>query len=265
MTCGQARFPIAPSKFKFAQHGKCGMWVSELLPWTGEDGRRHVLHPLDAHRGDQPRAGHHATCRPATRSPAGRASASWASLRPRLAQREPADVRRARRQADQHASRCRRSPRGCGQSGYLPGEHAGVSFRSERRSDPVHQQPAGRPDRRPPQDARRPQGAQRDELPAGRRSRNAHAHPAVRDGLPHAGQRAGTDRPRARSRKRRSSSTATRRRSPAPSPTPCCMARRLVERGVRFVQIYHNNWDTHGNVAGRLPDQCRTSTSRATA
>jgi hypothetical protein len=35
------------------------------------------------------------------------------------------------------------------------------------------------------------------------------------------------------------------------------MARRLVERGVRFVQVYHNNWDTHGNVAGRLPDQCR--------
>jgi hypothetical protein len=35
------------------------------------------------------------------------------------------------------------------------------------------------------------------------------------------------------------------------------MARRLVERGVRFVQIYHNNWDTHNNVAGRLPDQCK--------
>src|SRR6266404_7622764 len=36
MTSGQARFPIAPSKFKFAQHGKCGMWVSELLPWTAK-------------------------------------------------------------------------------------------------------------------------------------------------------------------------------------------------------------------------------------
>ena len=35
------------------------------------------------------------------------------------------------------------------------------------------------------------------------------------------------------------------------------MARRLVERDVRFVQIYHNNWDTHSNVSGRLPDQCR--------
>jgi uncharacterized protein (DUF1501 family) len=34
------------------------------------------------------------------------------------------------------------------------------------------------------------------------------------------------------------------------------LARRMVDRGVRFVQIYHNNWDTHGNVAGRLPDQC---------
>jgi uncharacterized protein (DUF1501 family) len=26
---------------------------------------------------------------------------------------------------------------------------------------------------------------------------------------------------------------------------------------VRFVQIYHNNWDHHANVAGRMPDQCR--------
>ncbi|MEO1984600.1 MAG: DUF1501 domain-containing protein, partial [Fuerstiella sp.] len=35
------------------------------------------------------------------------------------------------------------------------------------------------------------------------------------------------------------------------------MARRLSERGVRFVQVYHNNWDHHSNVAGRMPDQCR--------
>src|SRR5687768_7951397 len=36
MTSGQARFPVAPSKFKFAQHGQCGMWVSELLPNTAK-------------------------------------------------------------------------------------------------------------------------------------------------------------------------------------------------------------------------------------
>ena len=34
MTSGQKRFPIAPSKYKFAQHGQCGMWVCELLPYT---------------------------------------------------------------------------------------------------------------------------------------------------------------------------------------------------------------------------------------
>ncbi len=34
MTSGQARFPIAPSMYKFAQHGDSGMWVSELLPAT---------------------------------------------------------------------------------------------------------------------------------------------------------------------------------------------------------------------------------------
>ncbi|MBV8879839.1 MAG: DUF1501 domain-containing protein, partial [Planctomycetaceae bacterium] len=36
MTSGQVRFPIAPSKFAFARHGKSGMWVSELLPWTAK-------------------------------------------------------------------------------------------------------------------------------------------------------------------------------------------------------------------------------------
>ena len=32
MTSGQKRFPVAPTKFKFRQHGKSGAWVSELLP-----------------------------------------------------------------------------------------------------------------------------------------------------------------------------------------------------------------------------------------
>ena len=34
MTSGQARFPIAPSVFKFHQYGQNGTWVSELLPYT---------------------------------------------------------------------------------------------------------------------------------------------------------------------------------------------------------------------------------------
>ena len=36
MTAGQESFPVAPSIFKFAQHGKSGAWVSELLPHTAQ-------------------------------------------------------------------------------------------------------------------------------------------------------------------------------------------------------------------------------------
>jgi hypothetical protein len=34
------------------------------------------------------------------------------------------------------------------------------------------------------------------------------------------------------------------------------LARRMVERGVRVVQILHRGWDQHGNIAGDLPAQC---------
>ncbi len=37
----------------------------------------------------------------------------------------------------------------------------------------------------------------------------------------------------------------------------CLLARRLAERDVRFVQIFHRGWDQHGNLPGDLPNQCR--------
>jgi uncharacterized protein (DUF1501 family) len=37
----------------------------------------------------------------------------------------------------------------------------------------------------------------------------------------------------------------------------CVMARRLAERGVRFVQVYHRGWDVHGNLPEVLPAQCK--------
>ena len=36
MTAYQAKFPTAPSLFQFAQHGKSGTWLSELLPHTAK-------------------------------------------------------------------------------------------------------------------------------------------------------------------------------------------------------------------------------------
>ncbi len=59
MTSGQARFPIAPSKYKFARHGQSGTWVSELLPWTAQARRRDRADQDGLDRGDQPRSGRH--------------------------------------------------------------------------------------------------------------------------------------------------------------------------------------------------------------
>jgi uncharacterized protein (DUF1501 family) len=36
----------------------------------------------------------------------------------------------------------------------------------------------------------------------------------------------------------------------------CVLARRLVERGVRFVQLYHRGWDQHGSLPGGIKSQC---------
>ena len=44
----------------------------------------------------------------------------------------------------------------------------------------------------------------------------------------------------------------------------CLLARRLAERGVRFIQVYHSGWDHHSNVAGGLKTQCG-QTDRACA
>ncbi len=44
----------------------------------------------------------------------------------------------------------------------------------------------------------------------------------------------------------------------------CLLSRRLIERGVRFVQIFHESWDQHGNLTADLKKNC-LATDRASA
>ncbi len=46
-------------------------------------------------------------------------------------------------------------------------------------------------------------------------------------------------------------------KTPGTFAASALLARRMVERGVRVVQILHRGWDQHGNIAGDLPAQCR--------
>ncbi len=45
----------------------------------------------------------------------------------------------------------------------------------------------------------------------------------------------------------------------------CLLARRLVERGVRFVEIFHEAWDQHGNLVNDLKRNCQDTDQAAAA
>ncbi len=53
-------------------------------------------------------------------------------------------------------------------------------------------------------------------------------------------------------------------RNPGTFAANCLVARRLAERGVRFIQLYHPGWDQHGNLQGGISNQAR-ETDRASA
>ncbi|MAI71857.1 MAG: sulfatase [Rhodopirellula sp.] len=45
----------------------------------------------------------------------------------------------------------------------------------------------------------------------------------------------------------------------------CLLARRLAERGVRFIQLYHSGWDHHSNVENGIKKQCKQTDQACTA
>jgi len=53
-------------------------------------------------------------------------------------------------------------------------------------------------------------------------------------------------------------------RNPGTYAANCLLARRLIENDVKFVQLYHQGWDQHGNLPGGIKNQCR-ATDQASA
>jgi uncharacterized protein (DUF1501 family) len=53
-------------------------------------------------------------------------------------------------------------------------------------------------------------------------------------------------------------------RTPGTFAANCLLARRLAERGVRFIQLYHQGWDHHGSLPSAIRNQC-TETDQASA
>jgi len=254
MTSGQKRFPIAPSKYKFRQYGGNGMHVSELLPYTARmvDEMCFIRSMHTEAINHEPAISFMQTGNQITGRPALGAWASYGlgSLNENLPTFVVLVAKPTNTEQVQAISARIWS------AGYLPGEHSGVSFRTG--GDPILyiNNPPGVP------------AEVRRRTLDGLRQLNEMNYQSVGDPETHTriqqyelAFRMQSSVPDLTAVENEPASTyalyGDEAKKPGSFAHTALLARRMVERGVRFVQIYHNNWDTHGNVAGRLPDQCK--------
>jgi hypothetical protein len=54
-------------------------------------------------------------------------------------------------------------------------------------------------------------------------------------------------------------------RKPGTFAANCLLARRLAEKGVKFIQLYHRDWDHHGNLPNALPVKCKETDQSSAA
>jgi hypothetical protein len=254
MTSGQAKFPVAPSKYTFNQYGQCGRWVSELLPHTAK-----VVDDIALIKTVRTNAINHdpaCTFVMTGSEIAGRPSlGSWLSY----------GLGAETNNLPSFVALMPRYPSGSnGQAlysrlwgaGFLPGKHAGVVLRSA--GDPVLylDNPPGvtRDDRR----------AMLDTL----EKLNANSFKLVGDpdiqtriAQYEMSFRLQASVPELTDLSKESKATmdlyGPAAKNPGSFASSALLARRLVERGVRAVQIMHRGWDSHGNLPAELSNQCR--------
>jgi hypothetical protein len=255
MTSGQARFPIAPSKYQFAQAGQCGMWMNtQLLPnlakkadeicWMRSLHTEAINHePAIAAM----QTGNQVPGRPCLGSWASYGLGSMNEDLPTFVVLVAVPSNREQEQAI--SSRL-------WSSGYLPGEHAGVSFRSK--GDPILY--IGNP----PGVSSQIRKQTIDNLNAINRlkfEQLGDPETYTRMQQYEMAFRMQSSVPELTDLSRETEQTfelyGEQARKPGTFANTVLMARRLAERGVRFIQVYHNNWDHHSNVNGRMPDQCK--------
>ncbi|MGQ9917853.1 MAG: DUF1501 domain-containing protein [Bryobacteraceae bacterium] len=255
MTSGQSRFPIAPSIFKFARHGSCGAEVSELLPFTAR-----MVDDICIIRSMHTEAINHEPAITFIQTGsmiAGRPCiGSWLAYGLGSMNRDlPTFVVLTASHTHPKANVQAISAR-LWSSGFLSGEYSGVALRST--GDPVLfiKNPEGVP-----------AGIRRRMLDGLKRLNEIEAErwndPDTRVRLEQYEMafRMQTSVPELTDLSQEPPGVKEMYGPEVDKPGTfaycALMARRLVERGVRFVQIYHRGWDVHGNLPDVLPSQCR--------
>ena len=253
MTANQKSFPIAASKFKFARHGKSGAWVSELMPHTAKVADKICF--ITSMHTDAINHDPAITFIQTGSQQAGRPSiGAWTSYGLGSENQDlPAFVvlvsRGTGRPDDQPLYE-----RLWG-AGMLPSKYQGVKFRSN--GDPVLHlsNPPGVSDV-----TRR--GMLDDLAGLNELKLNAWGDPeiATRIAQYELAYRMQRSVPRLMDTSDETQETldlyGPNVRKPGTYAANCLMARRLAERDVRFIQLFHMGWDQHSNLPKQLPGQC---------
>ncbi|MGE0142134.1 MAG: DUF1501 domain-containing protein [Planctomycetota bacterium] len=261
MTSGQSSLPLVPSKFRFTHHGNRdrGVWVSELYPHTAQIVNKitmvHSVH-TDAIN-HEPGVTFMQT---GSQIPGRPAFGSWLSYGLGSSNSDlPAFVVMISRGFGNMQAL---SARLWG-SGFLPSEHQGVRLRAG--ADPVLflNDPPGvtRKDRRRMLDAfaalQREQHERLLDPEIEARVTQAELAYRMQSSVPELNDISGEDR-------RTLEMYGPDVERPGSFARNCLLARRLAERDVRFIQLYHRGWDAHGNLPREITEQAK-ATDRAQA
>ena len=253
MTSGQKRFPIAPSTFKFQQHGKHGAWVSELLPHTAR-----VVDDLAVIKTINTEAINHDPAityiQTGSQLPGRPSNGAWLSYGlGSMNQNLPAFVVLHSTVNGGFGGQALYA-RLWG-SGFLSTRHQGVSLRSN--GDPVLY--LSNPNGMSAKMRRR----MLDELATLNRDRYTEVgDPEIQSRIAQyeMAYRMQTSVPELTDISNESKHTldmyGPEVKKPGTFAANCLLARRLAERGVRFTQVFIRQWDQHGNLPRDIRRQC---------
>jgi len=253
MTSGQARFPIAPSKYNFRQHGESGAWVSELMPHIGS-----IADDIAIVKTVHTEAINHDPAitfiQTGAQQPGRPSMGAWLSYGlGRANQNLPGFVVlhsswSSKRDAQALYARL-------WGTGFLPSRHQGVSLRSQ--GDPVLYLS------NPPGVAPHTRRNMLDALAELNRKQYAQiGDPEINTRIAQyeMAYRMQTSVPELTDISDESQHTLDLYgpdvQKPGTFAANCLLARRLAERNVRFIQVFIRGWDQHGNLPRDLPLMC---------
>ncbi|MAG58044.1 MAG: sulfatase [Planctomycetes bacterium] len=260
MTSGQSTYPISPGYFKYRRHGESGFAFSSLLPETAKiaDRLTFVRSLYSDHVNHDPaltffQTGHQFPGRPSF--------GSWLSYGLGTLNRNLPDFMVLVSKGDMDAAQPLLA-RHWG-AGFLPGRHAGVKLRAGREAVLFLDEPSGQ--------------TVEDEAASLEAIRALNARHHARTGNPEVLTRMAQYEMSARMQASvpdlldfadEPESTWKLYGKEASKPGTyaynCLLARRMAERDVRFVQLYHMGWDHHSSLKRDIAKQCR-ETDRGSA